>query len=532
MSISIPPLGPAPADRTRGESSLSRRSLRELARIYISASAWSAALDTLDRLGSATWDEETRLLRAEALLGLGQVPEAEALLGPPMIPGYHEDAPSSPRPAGPLLPRVRPGEKARVPVRRERLELWRFLLQLRILHRTGRYRLVLGLGRAFFLSRDVQPGLHVARIASVVAQSMLALRQPAEACALYEEILELYKGLRSTEGQADVLLGMANANLLDCHWDRADALYQEAKFRYEELGQSDKALACLINLGVLRGKRGDLLGGRTLLQQALGRCAQIGDERRSYTVLLGLAMIETRMGEFFAARRRLLAVLRAARRSHAIRNRGLALEFLGALYLHQRRLRRARVVLDLGLRIAREIAPEGDLYFEIRRLQAELALAEKSYTEARILGAEAQSLAIRFGDEYEAAVVERVLAEIDTAQGKFDAARERAASARTALARLGQTYERARLDLLALRLELSARGLPARVIHERLEAACRPFLELPDAPLVREADSLGTGEGWNVSAAARDLGVSRAALARSLRPATGARGAMRRSRAR
>ena len=57
MSISVPPLGPAPADRARGESSLTRRSLRELARIYISASAWTAALDTLARLGPAVWDE-------------------------------------------------------------------------------------------------------------------------------------------------------------------------------------------------------------------------------------------------------------------------------------------------------------------------------------------------------------------------------------------------------------------------------------------------------------------------------------------
>ena len=531
MSISVPPLGPAPADRARGESSLTRRSLRELARIYISASAWTAALDTLARHGPADWDEEARLLRAEAMLGLGRIPEAESLLGPPMIPGYNADAPADTGAAGPLIPRVRPGEKNRAPARRERLELWRFLLQMRVLHRTGRYRLVLGLGRAFFLSRRVEPGILVARIASVVAQSMLALRQPAEACALYEEILELYKGLRSTEGQADVLLGMANAHLLDCHWDRADALYQEARFRYEELGQSDKALACLINLGVLRGKRGDLQGGRTLLQQALGRCAQMGDDRRSYTVLLGLAMIETRMGESYAARRRLLAVLRAARRSHSARNTGLALEFLGALYLQQRRLRRARLVLNLGLRIAREIAPEGDLYFEIRRLQAELALAERSFTEARILAAEARTLASKFGDEYEVAVIERVLAEIDAAQGKLESARSRVLSARTSLARLGETYERARLDLLALRLELRERGLPAGIIRERLEAACRPFLDLPRAPVVQEADSLCAGEGWNVSAAARDLGVSRSALARSLRPMTNARAAMRRSRA-
>jgi ActR/RegA family two-component response regulator len=39
---------------------------------------------------------------------------------------------------------------------------------------------------------------------------------------------------------------------------------------------------------------------------------------------------------------------------------------------------------------------------------------------------------------------------------------------------------------------------------------------MPEAPVVREAHRLLAGIGWNVSAAARSLGISRHALRRSL----------------
>lgn len=515
MSTSLPSMGPAPTNRTRSGTSLSRRSTRELARIYLSAAAHASALEVLSRLGDQAWDEETKLLRAESLLGLGRVPEAEALLGPVMIPlGLPTDA-NPPVEGDTIRPRWTAGSTPGPLTREDRLALWRFLLQLRVLHRTGRYRHVLGLGRAFFSARPLIPNVLVARIAAVVAQSMLALRQPGEARSLYEEVLELYRNLRSPEGVADTLLGMANTQLLDCHWDEADALYQEARFRYEEMGQADKALACLVNLGVLRVKRGDLTGGRALLQQALTRCAQVGDERRTSTVRLGLALAEIRAGDFTAARSRLVAALRHARRMNSQRERALACEFLGQMFLHQRRFGRARVALTAGLKVAREMAPEGDVYFEIRRLQAEQAFAERRLGEARSLATEAQTLALAYGDTYEAALADRVLAETDAAEGRIDIALERVQRARTVLGRLGETYERARLELMALRLEMRREALPVGRIRERLEEACRPFHDHPDAPILREARRLLAGSGRDAAAASRSLGASRGSRRRA-----------------
>jgi tetratricopeptide (TPR) repeat protein len=523
MSTSIPSMEPAPADRTRGDVHRTRRGLRELARIYLAASAPESALETLSRLGEQSWDEETILLRAESLLGLGRVPEAEELLGPVMMPMGSEVAPDQQAGSGSIRAHWPGGAIKRTGTRRDRLALWRFLLQLRVLHRTGRYRYVLGLGRAFFSSRQSTPSVLVARIATVVAQSMLALRQPAEARSLYEDVLELYKDLRSPEGVADTLLGLANTQLLDCHWDEADALYQEARFRYEEMGQTDKALACQVNLGVLRVKRGDLAGGRALLLQALARCAQVGDERRASTARLGLALAEIRAGDFAGARGLLVAALRRARRVHSLRDRALACEFLGQMFLHQRRFRRARIALAAGLVVAREIAPEGDVYFEIRRLQAELALAERRLHEARSLASEAQALALAYGDTYEVALGDRVLAEADAAEGQVDVALERIQGARQVLGRLGETYERARLELVALRLEMRRDGLAVGRVRARLDEACRPFHDLPDAPILREARRLLAGSGRNAAGTARSLGASRTTRRRSLQDVIPAR---------
>ncbi len=452
---------------------------------------------------------------------------------------------------------------------------------MRILHRTGRYRHVIEIGRAFFSGRVPQPSVTVARIATVVAQSMLALRQPAAARGVYEEILELNNRLRSAEGVADTLLGLANSQLLDCHWDEADALYQEARFRYEELGQSDKALACMVNLGVLRGRRGDLTGGRSILLQAIARSSQLGDVRRVGSIELGLGFIEMRLGRPRAALSYFLSVLRRARRARAPRSRGLAFEFLGELYLNQGRPDRARLCLRVGRKIALEIAPEGDLLFEIRRREAEAAMIQGNPTAARFLALESQGMARGFGDPCEIAAADRILAEAEALQGRTETALQIIRSAVDTLDRLGETYERARLELLRIRLEARYRGLlPARV-RERLTEATRAFLEFPDSPIRQEADRIAeesergellpaplgasrsragralviravpvTGSavaeaairetvsvqtedrcdlraeqavraleenGWNISAAARGLGVTRATLTRFLR---------------
>jgi tetratricopeptide (TPR) repeat protein len=352
-------------------------------------------------------------------------------------------------------------------------------MQLRIMHRNGGYRHVLELGRIFFRSQPQPACIPVARIATIVAQSMLALRHPVEAKALFEQILELYKRLGSNEGVADTLLGIANTQLLDCHWDEADALYQEARFRYEEMGQSDKALACMINLGILRAKRGELAGGRSVLLQALNRVSQLGDTRRRLGVQLGLGYVEMRLGDLKTARHWLLASLRLARAQNSMRSRGLAFEFLGELYLWQGQLGRARRCLEAGHVIARQLVPDGDLDFEIQRRLAELSLREGALQTARSYALEAQRMARRYGDTCEVAAADRVLAEVELSEGRVYDALKRTATARTVLGRIGENFERTRLELLSIRLERRAGLLPASRTPARVKEACRYYANAP-----------------------------------------------------
>ena len=463
-----------------------------------------SAIEALDRLPSNEWDEDVRLLRAEALIGLGRIPEADVLLGAPILPigrsddKKREQRPKEPTPevvneaaTRPLLPRGQMRAFKRHYVgRKERNALWRFLLQLRVLHRTGNYRQVLQLGRAFFGTQKIQPNIFVARIATVVAQSTYALRRPSEAREMYEDVLELYKQLHSREGVADTVLGIANTQLQDCRWDEADALYQEARFRYEEMGQSDKALAAMINLGVLRGKRGDLAGGRSLLHQALTRAGQMGEAKRTTTILLALGWIEIRTGHSREALGHLLQAIRQGKRMNSPRTHALALEYLGEMYMLAGRTKRARVLLREGLRLARSISPTGDLVFEIRRRQAEVAVADRSFEEARVLAMESIQCAREFGDLYEAAVTERVLAACDEANGNLARAAERVRSACESLDRLGETYERARFELTRVRLDALLGELSADVAASRVPAVTRPFMNFTDAPVMREARRL------------------------------------------
>jgi tetratricopeptide (TPR) repeat protein len=514
MPAPMHPDDPTPADGDNRAPTLTRRGTRKLARIYLDASAPAAALEALSGLGSKSSDRETMLLRAEAMLGLGRAPEADALLGRVIIPlpSAADTAPSLHEVA--ILPRWTVDTPERRMSRRDRLDLSRFLLQLRVLHRTGRYRFVVGLGRAFFSTRDLAPGVLVARIASVVAQSMLALRRPVEARALYGNVLALYDGLHSDEGVADTLLGMANTLLLECRWNEADKLYEEANSRYRRMGQLDKALACMVNLGVLRVTRGDLASGRALLLQALDQCTRAGDERRMSTVHLGLALAEIRVGDFAAARPRLLGALRRARLGNVPRDRALACRLLGLLFIHLRRFRRAHLVLAAGLSIAREIAPDGDLCFEILRTQAELALTERRMREARRLAEESQALSLAYGDMCEAAAAERTFAECDAAEGHIETALGRIRSARSLLGRLGETYERARLALLELRLEAKRQGMSVDQVREGLQDVRRAFHGHPRAPILREARGVLAAVRRSLLARTAAPGTTRLAIPR------------------
>lgn len=504
MSPPLPPPGSSDAGAAH-QTRLSRRSVLELARIYVSSAACGSALEVLDRIPQRGWDEESRLIRAEALLGLGRNAEAEGILGPP-VPPHRGAAPASPEevltwhPSGEITteppsldpPTIRWVErgKSRTMSRRERLAYHRFLLQLRILHRTGRYREVLHLARACFDHRTVPAESLVARAATVAAQSLLALRRPSAARTLFEEILELYRRLRSTEGIADTLMGLANCHLLGCRWDEADALYQESRFRYETMGSSEKALASLVNLGVLRARRGDLSGGRSLLEQALGRARQLGSVRGRTTILLGLALVATREGRIGEARRHLLAAMREARRTGARRAKLLALEIYGELCLQRGRLGRADRVFRAGLRHAEVVAPRGDLHFEILRRRADLAARRGDWGEARLLAGQAQEMAREYGDLYEVAAIDRLLAEADAAAGELRAAIGRARAARDQLHRIGETFERSRIELLLLRLELRAGILGRDRALARAEDICRPFKGLACAPVILDGERL------------------------------------------
>lgn len=476
-----------------------RRAALELARIYVSSSAYTAALEALDRVPRTGWDEEASLLRAEALLGLGRLAEAADLLGAPSLPapvpsprhrGTATTAQAPDGDSGPGLKVRRSFHRKRVRLSMvERTGLWRFLLQLRVLHRSGRYAQVLGLGRAYFGRGGVPATSITARVATVVAQSMLSTQRPAEARELLEEVLELYKQLQSKEGVADTLLGIANTHLLDCHWDEADALYQECRFRYEELGHTDKALAATINLGVLRVKRGEFTSGRALLQQALVRATQIGDTRRAPSIHLGLAMAEIRCGSHGEARRQLVSALYLARRNQDRRSAVLALEFLGELQLGQDPAR-ARATLNLALRKAERLSPTGDIVFEVRRRLAELELGLGHIGAAESLARQAAVGAQRFGDTYEIAVIDRVRAEIDEAQGNLAQALERAEEVADALDRLGETFERARVEILRLRLAHCLGRISIESVRGRVNYLLRSVERYPNSSLLREAKKL------------------------------------------
>jgi DNA-binding NtrC family response regulator len=157
----------------------------------------------------------------------------------------------------------------------------------------------------------------------------------------------------------------------------------------------------------------------------------------------GLALV--RLNRLVEARQELTKALRLCRRQASPRRVAIALEYTGEYHLANGDSARAATALRRALAIANRIAPEGDIVPEVRRRQAEVALARANAEEALEIARDADQRAAKLGDRYERATALRVegqaLRELNQDAEAIRILRE----ALAILEDLGETFERDRI---------------------------------------------------------------------------------------
>jgi DNA-binding NtrC family response regulator len=185
-------------------------------------------------------------------------------------------------------------------------------------------------------------------------------------------------------------------------------------------GQLQAEQETLLNLAYVHVLAGEIHEASKLYHETEANIAKYG-ERTSITHHLMSALALTIRGDYTIANQRLdrcKSLLKNYPREYAI-----YFENLGFLHLQEQEIAQCRKALRAGLEISLRIAPESALVSQIKRLQADCAVATGKFAEARKHATEALAVAEKIGQRLEIAACWRVFAQVAAAAGKADEAR-------------------------------------------------------------------------------------------------------------
>ena len=275
--------------------------------------------------------------------------------------------------------------------------------------------------------REGAPPAAVARALLGAGQLAFMQGEAAQAVALYEESLALYRGLGQSQGIAGALALLGQATQARGEAARAHALLAESLAQFEELGDARGIVSVLMILGLGAQEPGDEARTRVLLEAGLARLRALGATGGLPGGLIALGWLAFRQGDVAAARAHFAEALSLARRSGEPMMVGATLHSLGLLALLQGDPARCQALVGEALRIYREI---GYLLYVPHCLEALAGVVVAggwAARAARLLGA-AAALREESGTPmapFERPVYEQVAAAARAALGAaaFDAAR-------------------------------------------------------------------------------------------------------------
>ncbi|HSH77819.1 MAG TPA: tetratricopeptide repeat protein, partial [Herpetosiphonaceae bacterium] len=131
-----------------------------------------------------------------------------------------------------------------------------------------------------------QEGLQLAREVGATSLLAYALRQlgrlahwynhdPAQAAALLEESVALYRGLNDKWGMSYALQALGGVARLDGDYERATTYYEESLVLSREIGDRGDVSLARMNLGLVARALGDYARAATLLRESLLVCREI-----------------------------------------------------------------------------------------------------------------------------------------------------------------------------------------------------------------------------------------------------------------
>lgn len=277
-----------------------------------------------------------------------------------------------------------------------------------------------------------------------LGQIQLLTGDVSGAYSSFVQSLDTCRKLDKQREMASVMNRMAHLYFISADWERCISLLQEARKIAEKHEMLRLVGAISANLGTIHFMMGNWELSKQCNESSLSIFRVLGDSlsiARRYILLGNLHQVKR---EWPQARSLYEKAKTLSETQRYQRELALSIEFLGELAFDMDRIAEAEKLYKSSLRIARSIAPAGDLINEIYRRLAEVKVYRGEAKKALALCQKAWDISLRLGDRYEEGIVFRVFGSAYDLQGDAERARDYFILGIDALRSIGEKYERAK----------------------------------------------------------------------------------------
>ncbi len=239
---------------------------------------------------------------------------------------------------------------------------------------------------ALAADREAGPAIRAKALAGAGSLARV-LRDYDRATELFDESLELRRGLGDAAGIANSLNNLAIVAQWQNDLDRAATLLDEALAQAREADDRGEIATALNNLGVVARFRGDHESAVRLFEEGLALYRALGDKRFIASTLNNLGVIAGIRGDYELSARLQTEHLALRRELGGRRGIALALNNLGETVLRKGDFRRARSLLRESLTLYKSVGDMRSIGYLLEGFVALAAGNNRSERALRLAGA-------------------------------------------------------------------------------------------------------------------------------------------------
>jgi len=284
----------------------------------------------------------------------------------------------------------------------------------------------------------------VASTQNLIAHCYLRLGLMGEAEEFFQDALSSFRRIEDRVGIAYALnnLGLVHKNA--CRWNRALASLAKSLEIAKSLGLTQHIIRVQLNLGVVYSKLRRFPEAITSFSTAAAAAERFGDRVRLTKALNIQGRTYAQAGDTAKAEKLILRAQTLATEIGYVRESALAGENLGEMMMVRRKYREAVANLSDALKLARKIAPEGDIVAECLRRMAEAKYGLNRPESALEHVEEGLEVARKCGEYYEMGYFYRTRGLCQSRLGDSDAAIKDVNKSIETFDRYGNPFEKAR----------------------------------------------------------------------------------------